>query len=171
MRLLAERGYAALRIEDVSAATGHAKTTVYRRWPSLDHLVIAAMEQAVGDVPTPRGSDAAQRIASLIVQRLRVLDAQSLLGVALDLLRHGDDDLRRTYRERVIDPIRDEVIRLAETLDGVSVQDPAALADALIGGLLYRSVVLGEQVAEREIAEFVASLCGAGSAASATRGR
>ena len=46
--LLGERGYQGLRINDVAERSGVAKTTVYRRWPTLTHLVVAAMEHALG---------------------------------------------------------------------------------------------------------------------------
>jgi len=41
---LADKGYAALRMEDVSARAGVNKTTVYRRWPTKKDLVVAAMK-------------------------------------------------------------------------------------------------------------------------------
>ena len=41
--LLASHGYAGLRIDEVAASSGVAKTTIYRRWPGLAHLVVAAM--------------------------------------------------------------------------------------------------------------------------------
>jgi AcrR family transcriptional regulator len=41
---LADKGYAALRIEDVAERAGVNKTTVYRRWPTKKDLVVAALE-------------------------------------------------------------------------------------------------------------------------------
>ncbi len=40
---LASTGYGALRIEDVAARAGVNKTTVYRRWPTKEELVRAAL--------------------------------------------------------------------------------------------------------------------------------
>jgi AcrR family transcriptional regulator len=40
---LARAGYSALRIEDVAARAGVNKTTVYRRWPTKEELVRAAL--------------------------------------------------------------------------------------------------------------------------------
>lgn len=159
IRLLRVRGYSGLRVEDIAAVTGHAKTTIYRRWPSLRHLVLAALERSVGPVPDPGGDDVGN-IKMVLLERFRALDAASLLGVALDLLRHEDAELRREYRERIIDPVRDRVIALLrKAFDGspaVANTDPALLADALIGGLVYRAVVLGVPVSEHQIDEFVA---------------
>jgi AcrR family transcriptional regulator len=41
--LLEKRGYGRLSIDEVAAAAGVAKTTVYRRWPSKPQLVAAAV--------------------------------------------------------------------------------------------------------------------------------
>ena len=38
--LLAERGLAAMSIEEVAARAGVGKTTIYRRWPSKIDLVL-----------------------------------------------------------------------------------------------------------------------------------
>jgi AcrR family transcriptional regulator len=53
---LAESGYRAFRMDEVSAAAAVNKTTIYRRWPSKASLVAAAVEwmrRFVHDVPLP----------------------------------------------------------------------------------------------------------------------
>jgi AcrR family transcriptional regulator len=53
---LAESGYRGFRMDAVSAAAGVNKTSVYRRWPSKQQLVEAAvvwMRRFVHDVPLP----------------------------------------------------------------------------------------------------------------------
>jgi AcrR family transcriptional regulator len=53
---LAESGYRAFRMDAVSAAAGVNKTSIYRRWPSKQQLVAAAivwMRRFVHDVPLP----------------------------------------------------------------------------------------------------------------------
>jgi AcrR family transcriptional regulator len=49
---LAETGYRALRTEAVAARAGVAKTTVYRRWPTREALVGAALAASVEEWPT-----------------------------------------------------------------------------------------------------------------------
>src|SRR5688500_3299261 len=50
---LADRGYAALSIEDVARRAGVNKTTVYRRWGDRQSLVVDALtdEMAVVTIP------------------------------------------------------------------------------------------------------------------------
>lgn len=46
---LAETGFASLRVEDVAARAGVNKTTIYRRWPTKDALVRAALLTVADD--------------------------------------------------------------------------------------------------------------------------
>lgn len=53
---LAQSGYRAFRMDEVSVAAGVNKTTIYRRWPGKAPLVAAAIEwmrRFVHDVPLP----------------------------------------------------------------------------------------------------------------------
>jgi len=43
LELLAEEGFHGLSIEAVAAKAGVGKTTIYRRWPSKDELVMDAI--------------------------------------------------------------------------------------------------------------------------------
>ena len=48
IELLAEHGYGGLTVEAVAARAGVAKTTVYRRWPGKDELLIDALNTVKG---------------------------------------------------------------------------------------------------------------------------
>lgn len=73
-QVLAERGYDALRIDEVAVRAGVHKTTVYRRWPTKADLVIAMADARSAErVPVPDlGSLEAdlQAFASSIVANL-----------------------------------------------------------------------------------------------------
>ncbi len=43
-RLILQRGFDKTTVDDVAAAAGVGKATVYRRWPSKEDLAVAAME-------------------------------------------------------------------------------------------------------------------------------
>lgn len=60
---LADSGYAAFRMDAVSAAAGVNKTTIYRRWPTKARLVAATVEwmrRFVHDVPLPDSGELEQ---------------------------------------------------------------------------------------------------------------
>ncbi len=49
--LLHDAGYAGLTVDEVADRAGAAKTTLYRRWPTKDHLAIALAARILGEVP------------------------------------------------------------------------------------------------------------------------
>ncbi len=51
LELLAEEGFQGLSIEAVAARAGVGKTTIYRRWPSKDELVMDAIREVQIDTP------------------------------------------------------------------------------------------------------------------------
>jgi AcrR family transcriptional regulator len=51
LELLAEEGYQGLSIEEVAARAGVGKSTIYRRWPSKEELVVEALRHVQMDVP------------------------------------------------------------------------------------------------------------------------
>ncbi len=84
---LGRTGYGALRIEDVAARAGVNKTTVYRRWPTKEDLVRAALLSITADkfvVPNTgslRGDLLA--IAHRMVETTRSLGGQGLLRLMI----------------------------------------------------------------------------------------
>ena len=163
IRLLEERGYAGLRINDIAEASGAAKTTIYRRWPTLAHLVVAAMERALGERGTPSTPDPVGDLERLVEAGSGIF-APALLGIALDIHRQPDPELRAAYRRRIIDPIRDR----AQALIAAGIEQgaiaatasPEQLTDAIIGGLVYRAAILNEPVSVAEAKEFGWSILG-----------
>jgi AcrR family transcriptional regulator len=57
LSLLGEVGYARLSIEQVAKRAGVHRPTVYRRWPSKQHLVTNVLASALGVTPTPDTGD------------------------------------------------------------------------------------------------------------------
>lgn len=51
-KVLAERGFAGFTVEEVSGRSGIAKTTIYRRFPSRDDLIVGVLESINADLPT-----------------------------------------------------------------------------------------------------------------------
>lgn len=151
LKLLAQHGYSGLRITDIVATSGIAKTTIYRRWPTLAHLTVAAMEKALA----PRRLD---NLDSLIDTCSVILgtDNRTLMAIALDIHRNSDPQLRTIYREKIIDPVRNQAIKFIQ--DSGTLRNPTTLADAIIGGLIYRAAILGEAMTNAEVRTFIDEL-------------
>ncbi len=158
--LLSERGYDGLRINDIAAASKTAKTTIYRRWPTMAHLVVAAMEHALGQRSFPSGASLEDDLDGFVGAALSFLtDGRSnLLPVALDIHRQPDADLRATYRQRIIDPLRNQAIALVaaavERGELAPSTQPDVVVDAVVGGLIYRGAVLAEPVTADDARDF-----------------
>lgn len=151
LKRLKERGYSGLRITDIVAASGVAKTTIYRRWPTLAHLTVAAMEQAL----SPRRLDTVDNLIETCAVILGA-DNRTLIGIALDIHQNSDLQLRAIYREKIIDPVRNRVIELIR--ENGSPHEPTTLADAIIGGLIYRAAILNEPMTTKEARDFIDEL-------------
>jgi len=107
--LLAERGLAAMSIEEVAARAGVGKTTIYRRWPSkgllaLDAFVISfRAEQPLPDTGSLRGD-----LLSALHAWVRAV-TQTAMGPMLTGLiaeAQNDPELRGAWRDRVLEPLR-----------------------------------------------------------------
>jgi AcrR family transcriptional regulator len=113
--LLHAGGYAALSMDDVADRAGVAKTTVYRRWPTKDHLAVAVAARILGDVPVPGTGDLRRDLTEFVtalaasLNRLRLAghpDGGPSAGLAAELIaataRHPDIDtaVRALYAAR-----------------------------------------------------------------------
>lgn len=147
LRLLAKRGYAALRIDDVVAESGVAKTTIYRRWPSLDALVLDAMDDALGTRTVPETGDPLADLEAL-VRLLWTSLVHNPIGwqlPAIGLSLAQLPDLGEHYRSRVIDPVRNQAIDLLtqarDAGQAAITVEPVLLVDAIAGVFVFRRLV------------------------------
>lgn len=155
--LLVRNGYAQLRLDDVVAATGVAKSTIYRRWPSLVHLVVAAMGALLGERRADLTGDPEADLRAVADVALGGLlrAGPSLGALASDLHSQDDPELRAHYRRTLIDPIRQtmiEIVQSGQRSGAFRAEVPPALAvDALIGAAVYRVIVLHEPIDPAEL--------------------
>ena len=106
--LLAEQGFLAFTVEAVVARAGVAKTTVYRRWPSKDELVMDALNCVKGIHQSPPGESVRGDLLFML-QRMRDLWIDSRFGrlmgrLAADGLERPD--LYREFKQRFVAPRR-----------------------------------------------------------------
>jgi AcrR family transcriptional regulator len=107
--LLAERGLAAMSIEEVAARAGVGKTTIYRRWPSkgllaLDAFVISfRAEQPQPDTGTLRGD-----LLAALHAWVRAVTQTAMGPMLTGLIAEAqhDPELRGAWRDRVLEPLR-----------------------------------------------------------------
>jgi len=105
LALLAEIGYDRLTMDAVAARAHSSKNTIYRRWPGKAELVVDALHSLKGtslipDTGSLRGD--LEVIAQGSVSADNRFDARLMMGLITALARDGE--LRRVFRERLIEP-------------------------------------------------------------------
>ena len=65
VELLAESGYPALTIEGIAERAGVGKTTIYRRYDSIEEIIVTAFGQMTGDVVIPDTGDSLEDLRQL----------------------------------------------------------------------------------------------------------
>jgi AcrR family transcriptional regulator len=164
--LLHAGGYAALNMDDVAARAGVAKTTLYRRWPTKDHLAVAVAAGMLAEVPIPDTGDLRHDLTEFTaglagsLNRLRMAGhygGGASAGLVAELVaafaRHPDigELVRAGFAQRhALARARLERAREREGLrEDV---DSGVLIDQLAGPLYYRILITGAP-ADRDYAE------------------
>lgn len=149
-RHLFEEGFERLSVNAIAAEVGVAKTTVYRRWPTKAHLVIAVVASMQAEVEIQDSGDVVSDITSLISTLAKSLGAPVIRGIAAELVAAAsrDDDLRQRFTDLWASRRAEleRVIRAGIERGQLRETDPWLLIDQLIGPLYYRILVSGEPI-------------------------
>ena len=145
VELLAERGLAAMSIEEVAARAGVGKTTIYRRWPSKGLLALDAFmasfreEQPLPDTGTLRGD-----LLAALHAWVRAVTQTPMGPMLTGLIAEAqhDPELRGAWRDRVLEPLRrqrrimlDRAIARGEIAASI---DQEVVLDLLFGSAEHR---------------------------------
>jgi AcrR family transcriptional regulator len=156
---LIESGYAALSVEAVASCAGVNKTTIYRRWPTLDDLLVdALMDWSHDALPAMDTGSIETDLLALGGQLADVLNAGVGRQVVALVLTAGlrSDHLREATRRyfdhqavRAI-PIVNQAIDRGELPANT---DANALLTTFRAPLFYRLVTTGDPIDEELITQ------------------
>lgn len=168
---LAEHGWGGLTMGDVAVRAGVAKTTLYRRWPSKNELVVDAVavlfdELEIADLGSLRADIEAvvRQFADLLAQP----ESQAAL-LALFAEASRDPALRRRVREAIIDPQK-RLVRQGraaaqargelapDTSPEAAAEDVDVIFDTIAGTVEHRMLVSGEPASPAWISRFTTLL-------------
>ncbi|HLY82863.1 MAG TPA: TetR/AcrR family transcriptional regulator [Acidimicrobiales bacterium] len=171
LELLGERGYGALTVCSVIERAGVSSATLYRRWPTKQQLIVAAVASLV---PEPTTTDTGslggdlralldQIAGSIAARREDIADA-----LASEVKRDADLALALHEKFQVprltqLDQILDRAIRRGELADRPSAESALSL---IVGPVYHRAFVLGEPLTA-EFLEAAAAHAGRGLGAAA----
>jgi AcrR family transcriptional regulator len=159
---LVELGCSKLTLGDVAARAGVAKTTIYRRWPGKNELVVDAVAELFDELELPDRGTLAADIEGVVLQFAAILarpEARSgLMAVVAESTR--DDALRERIRESIVDRQKRLVLEgraRAERRGELPPQaDPAESArtvdlifDMVAGAVVHRTLVSAEPADEQ----------------------
>ena len=108
LRRLGTQGVAGTTIEGVAAEAGVGKTTIYRRWPNKNDLILAAISDIVPPGDPPDTGTMAGDMAALAETQRRRLSGSGLSGIVPRVLAESmsDPGLHQDYVDRVVEPFR-----------------------------------------------------------------
>ena len=142
-------GYGALTIESVAARAGVGKSTIYRHWPGKLALVEDAFRTLKAAVQAPEGGTVRERVIALLEQVAGLIEESTYSACMPALIDAAERDAQvRDFHCRFSSERREVLVALLR--DAVATgelpadADPELLADALVGPIMLRRLLLHE---------------------------
>jgi AcrR family transcriptional regulator len=161
--LLVELGWGGVSIEAVSARSGVARTTIYRHWPDLHHLLAEAMEAVMDPCPEP-DTGSLHGDLTVILQALARTMSHSATGAVFPSLIDAAERAPE-IAELQAGFTRERRLASRRALDRAVARGEIAgydfeIESALIGGaLFYRRLVSREPLSPAFVDKVVAAAC------------
>jgi AcrR family transcriptional regulator len=168
---LAELGWGGLTMGDVAARAGVAKTTLYRRWPSKNELVVAAVAEQLDELEMADLGSLRADIEAVVAQFAALLSAPETQAALLALFAEATRDplLRVRVREAIIEPQKRLVIAgraaaqargelAADTCEEMARAAVDIIFDTVAGTVVHRMLVSGEPATTEWISAFTTLL-------------
>ena len=160
IELLGEEGYEGLSIEAVASRAGVGKTTVYRRWPSKEPLVVDAIKRykSPEDAPAPRDDESTREALSRVLGGFIKTVGHSesgrmMAGVVAEMARNPE--LASAVRTGILEHRREIVFAIVERgIERGEVRpdvDAEVVADMLGGTVVMRVLLTGGAVTPKLI--------------------
>jgi TetR/AcrR family transcriptional regulator of autoinduction and epiphytic fitness len=148
---LGKVGYGALTIEGVAARAGVGKSTIYRHWPGKLELVEDAFRTLKASVVVPEGGTLRERVIAILQQVAGLLRESTYSACMPALIDAAERDPRvRAFHTRFSAERRAVLVGILraaiESGELPPTADPELLADALVGPILVRRLMLTEPV-------------------------
>lgn len=161
LEVIAEAGFEGFTVEVVAQRARVAKTTVYRRFPTRNELVVGALERLNDDLPPiPPPGPVRDRLVEALEAVRRRTSASTRGRILMHAAAEGSCDpaLADLVQTRVLAPRR-EVLRsiIADGVDSGELRDGVdadAVLPVLVGPMLYLGM-WGSVAPEVEVASVV----------------
>jgi len=172
LALLQSRGYRAVTIEGIARKVKRARTSLYRRWPSKQHLVAYAVLSELGEDPAADTGTLREDLEAAVGTLLNAFAGplgRALAGLVADMAQ--DAQLAETIRGEVLATrrrsMRDAFVRARARGEVRAELDIELVLDMLTGPFYYRTLFGHAPVTRRmarEVAAYVVRLVAPGAA-------
>jgi AcrR family transcriptional regulator len=158
---LDDRGYASASLRTIAARAEVPLETVFSQWRSKQHLVYDAIQHLAASQPSPETGDVRADLLQVVEALVELLTHPGTAQVLRSMLASADSDGAAgvALRIGVLGERRAVVRRIVERgqrrQQYPSSVHPGLVADALIGGVVYRLLVSNEPVNTRTAAGLV----------------
>ena len=164
---LVELGWSKLTLGDVAARAGVAKTTIYRRWPGKNELVVDAVAELFDELELPDRGSLAADIEGVVLQFAAILDRpearSGLMAVVAESTR--DEALRKRISESIVERQKRLVLegRTRAQARGELPPSPTPadaartvdlIFDVVAGAVVHRTLVSGRPADEEWVRGF-----------------
>jgi len=156
---LVELGWSKLTLGDVATRAGVAKTTLYRRWPGKNELVVDAVAELFDELELPDRGSLAADIEGVVLQFAAILARPEAKNGLMAVLAEStlDDALRERIRASIVERQKRLVLvgraRAHQRGELPLETDPAEAArtvdlifDVVAGAVVHRTLVSAEPV-------------------------
>lgn len=156
---LADRGYAAASLRTIALRAEVSLETVFDRWHSKQHLVRDAISHLARRQPAPETGDLRNDLIQVTEALGRLLIHPGAADVVRSLLAPPHHEGGADTRTNLLAERRATILRIVER--GQRRQQcaahvhPGLVADAIVGGLVYRLVLSGDALTRRTAAGLV----------------
>ncbi|WP_181788689.1 TetR/AcrR family transcriptional regulator [Streptomyces phytophilus] len=168
---IAESGWAGVTLGGVAARAGVAKTTLYRRWPGKNELVLDALADLFDSLRLPDHGSLARDVEDVVLQFAGLLREPRTRGALMAVLAEAAHDAALRERIRVSIVARQKHLvrqgrERAQTRGELPAEPDAAAAernadmvfDVIAGAVLHRLLVSAEPVTAAWAAAFATLL-------------
>jgi AcrR family transcriptional regulator len=136
LRLLRTGGPRAVTVEAVTARSGIAKTTIYRRHRDRRDMLSTALSRLATPAPLSVHADTAERLRWLIRHAIGAIDDGIGFGGFASLLTEDDPEFSTVFRQILVDH-RAKLVNVIESCKADGTMrvdiDPDTLLDAIVG--------------------------------------
>lgn len=157
---LARVGYAALRLEDVAAKAGVAKTTVYRRWPTKADLVQDAVVRGKWYEPLPETGSVRGDVLAMLERAMKVIGTPEGKAIAklITTMEGADPEVERLCR-RLKSEARSQrakvIERAIENGDLPKTADAMLIMDTIFTLVMSRLVRFNERTTRAQCEQLI----------------